>query len=464
MVYVTDDNLFHFYNGSAWTAIGVPDGDGSASNELQSLSRSGTNITLSNGGGTVSIADNDNDPGNELDSKWTSASGAIHHNDGSVGIGTASPGALLHVQGSDSTESSGLLIGNTSGASRIYINDTSDLVLRKSSVTNQLVLDASGYIGIQTETPSSELDVNGSVRIRGGNPAAGKVLTAIDSNGTANWQTDGDRDSANELQSLSRSGTTVSLSDSGGSVSIADNDNDSTNEIQTLSKSGTTVSLSDGGGSVSIADDDNDPTNELDSKWDNIATGINRSSGNVGIGVTDPSQKLDINGRIRIREGFPAADKFLRSTGSSGEAVWEYLTDYVSKMASTEGGGTTQVTRGGSGTTWDNTSYSALLSNLTNGDRVLVFASFLLKLNGGSGTDKAAFRIEADNQSGGSQYSTSTGTIDDLQRDKWVLYSFHRFFQINQGSGNYRFYLQVDESLTDDPLIFDQQEISVIKF
>lgn len=40
--------------------------DGSTTNELQTIARSGTDVTLSNGGGTVSIADNDNDSGNEI--------------------------------------------------------------------------------------------------------------------------------------------------------------------------------------------------------------------------------------------------------------------------------------------------------------------------------------------------------------------------------------------------------------
>ena len=104
LVYDTDSNRFFYWNGglSAWnevnadgdtdsgnefqdlsssssgtnrtinitngtgTTISVADNDNNSSNELQTLSQSGTNVTLSNGGGTVSVADLDNNPNNEL--------------------------------------------------------------------------------------------------------------------------------------------------------------------------------------------------------------------------------------------------------------------------------------------------------------------------------------------------------------------------------------------------------------
>lgn len=45
----------------------------------------------------------------------------------------------------------------------------------------------SGNVGIGTNTPAAKLDVNGNVRIAGGNPGPGKVLTSTGSDGTATW-------------------------------------------------------------------------------------------------------------------------------------------------------------------------------------------------------------------------------------------------------------------------------------
>ena len=47
---------------------------------------------------------------------------------------------------------------------------------------------STAFTGIGTVYPSSVLDVNGNIKIRGGNPAAGKLLTS-GANGEASWQT-----------------------------------------------------------------------------------------------------------------------------------------------------------------------------------------------------------------------------------------------------------------------------------
>lgn len=67
--------------------------------------------------------------------------------------------------------------------------------------------------------------------------------------------------------SISNTGTVFTVSIANGnsiSFDVADNDNDPTNEIQSLSKTGNQISLSNGGGTVTddVDDADNDPANE----------------------------------------------------------------------------------------------------------------------------------------------------------------------------------------------------------
>lgn len=54
-------------------------------------------------------------------------------------------------------------------------------------LTEKFTVRANGNVGVNTTTPSTNLEVNGTVKITGGNPGAGKVLTS-DATGLASWQ------------------------------------------------------------------------------------------------------------------------------------------------------------------------------------------------------------------------------------------------------------------------------------
>ncbi len=43
-------------------------------------------------------------------------------------------------------------------------------------------------VGIGTNTPGAKLEVNGNIKIDGGSPAAGRVLTTVDGTGLATWE------------------------------------------------------------------------------------------------------------------------------------------------------------------------------------------------------------------------------------------------------------------------------------
>ncbi|MHC4500968.1 MAG: hypothetical protein ACYS21_17855, partial [Planctomycetota bacterium] len=116
----------------------------------------------------------------------------------------------------------------------------------------------SGNVGIGANPPSAKLEVAGQVKITGGSPGAGKVLTSIDASGLGSWQ----------------------------NLSVNDADSDPSNELNTsLVLNGNNLELTDNGGvlttSLSGLVDDGDWTISDSNLYSAVA-------GNVGIGVTNP--------------------------------------------------------------------------------------------------------------------------------------------------------------------------------
>ena len=76
------------------------------------------------------------------------------------------------------------------------LTSDNDLVIgfRTFQGNNPLPIDPAAFpnyqVGIGTLSPTSTLDIQGQIRIRGGNPEPGKVLTS-DANGLASWQSAG---------------------------------------------------------------------------------------------------------------------------------------------------------------------------------------------------------------------------------------------------------------------------------
>lgn len=221
---------------------------------------------------------------------------------------------------------------DASGAHRFYVAGSSDAyeVVR---------INSSGNVGIGTTSPGAKLEVNGQVKITGGIPGAGKVLTS-DAAGLATWETP-----ASGADNLGNHTATQNIALSGKYLS-ADGDNEGV-FITPLG----VVSFETGGSQVfeigdriysqvpfQMNEDGNATTPAIGfangggffSPSVNVIamTTMNsermriNSSGNVGIGTTNPGAKLEVAGQVKITGGSPGAGKVLTSD-ASGLATWE---------------------------------------------------------------------------------------------------------------------------------------------
>ena len=236
--------------------------------------------------------------------------------------------------------------------------EEADLVLKANNEEKMRVTTEGVVAG--TDPSILSLDVNGLIRIRGGAPWAGFVLTAVDSDGNAIWQSisvnDADSDPFNELQTLSQSGNSVTLSNSGGTISVADNDDDNANEIQILSRQvgSDNVILSNGGGTVSIADNDSDITNEF-----NTSAILNGSS----LEITDAGGTLSVNLGSIGEETDPIYNAWDKSTGIS---VTESQVSDLSHFTNTDESDPTVPASVKDGTDW--TEVTNIPADIADGD------------------------------------------------------------------------------------------------
>ncbi len=255
---------------------------------------------------------------------WGENGSKIFYNLGEVGIGTSDPSSQLHVN-SSTASSTGITVQNTSGSGNPFLriqsaaNRGANLFLSCNNVeigqltvasnngffnivalnntginlqtggTSSLLITNSGNVGLNTTGPNTTLDVNGAFSMRGmaapANAPTGQGRLYFDST-TRKFRVSEDGNTYVDLLSAGSSSFDLGGNSFGALATLGTNDN------------------------FNLALETNNSTRMT------ITT-----SGNVGIGTTNPGQRLDVAGFVRSTSGgfiFPDGSIQTTAVGQGG--------------------------------------------------------------------------------------------------------------------------------------------------
>ena len=226
--------------------------------------------------------------------------------------------ARLSFASSYSTSGSNTDLWTLAGKTDAETNANSRFHIYRTGTGNVLSATGTGNVGIGSSDPTSKLEVAGQVKITGGSPGNGKVLTS-DANGLASWQTISGTGFVLPFdQTYNNSNTTAFI--------VRNNDG---NAISGISLDGTGIL---GQSSTNYGVDGFSSSNVGISGRSQTGTGgrfISQSGpalvtagGNVGLGTSSPTAQLEVAGQVKITGGNPGTGKVLTSD-PSGLATWE---------------------------------------------------------------------------------------------------------------------------------------------
>jgi hypothetical protein len=268
------------------------------------------------------------------------ASNKIVFPNGNIGIGQTTPAAKLDVNGNLNVANRATITGNTSGQEALVVNQnqaTGPIADFRQGNVSKVTFDNAGNVGIGTNAPSQKLDVSGNANVKGqvilegdamcfgsryGNPYNdfwrigmdhqtddGGILhirTGDNSNEAIYFEQSSDpgiTNAANVRMAVAANGSigigtvnpTAYLHVSGAGVGAGMSGIDLTNTVSpghTFKLSAGIKGISEGGFTIMDRTAGDVPRVAID------------NNGNVGIGISNPGTKLDIqNGNTRVMMG-----------------------------------------------------------------------------------------------------------------------------------------------------------------
>jgi trimeric autotransporter adhesin len=221
--------------------------DSSATNEIQTISKTGNTVSLSNGGGSINLTDADNQALSITNSKGT--------------IQISGGNSIKLADSSATNEFQNLSVSSNGSNRNIGISNGNNIIVNvndaDSSVTNELQTISKTGNTVTLSNGGGSVTVTDNQTISSSGTGSTKTISISGGNSINLTVGDADSSVSNEIQSLSQSTNkgTVVLSKNGGSIVLPDSS--ASNELQTISKTGSTISLSNGGGSVIDSDNQN---------------------------------------------------------------------------------------------------------------------------------------------------------------------------------------------------------------